>query len=432
MDSANLISFATVKEELKQVFANNPASCYLIATSGGKDSMLLCELMLQMGLSFEIIHVNYGLRGSDSEADQLLVEKFCQKNNITFHLKRSDLKLLLNQQPGNLQAEARKIRYTFFKEIQSQRAGSLVCTAHHANDLVETFWLQLARGAGIKGLAAMKITQKGLLRPLLSYSRETVDSLARELKITWREDSSNTSLKYRRNLWRNELLPFLRNELPQIDNSVLLLQNQFSREISEQQQIVEEQLSQLKKNQSITLDEISQLTVYQFIELFKLFEIPTHVIQRLPALFKAENGKFIEWQKPYTHLKFFAIKHKAQILFMQEEEQQWDVTLQTIADAKGISAYHADFAIDYQQINGTLFFRVVQPGDRIRVKGMKGSKKVLQVLKEVGVPAPIRKQQYVLCDAQQVIAIPNIQLNASVKAEEQTTQIAILHFSKKQ
>jgi tRNA(Ile)-lysidine synthase len=90
-----------------------------------------------------------------------------------------------------------------------------------------------------------------------------------------------------------------------------------------------------------------------------------------------------------------------------------------------------DFLIDRQRIKGKLFFRQVEAGDRMPVRGMKGTKKVLQILKEAGIPAPLRKLQYVLCDEQQIIAVPNVQLSANIEANAQTAQIALLHFSKK-
>jgi tRNA(Ile)-lysidine synthetase-like protein len=90
-----------------------------------------------------------------------------------------------------------------------------------------------------------------------------------------------------------------------------------------------------------------------------------------------------------------------------------------------------DFLIDRQRIKGKLFFRQVEAGDRMAVRGMKGSKKVLRILKEAGIPAPLRKLQYVLCDEQQIIAVPNLQLSANIEARAYTANLSRLHFSKK-
>ena len=430
MASANTATLAAVLETLRAYFKTNKASCYLVAVSGGKDSMLLCELLRKLALPFEVVHVNYGLRGAESEADQAFVEAYCLQYNLPLHLKRVALAEALQQQPQNLQAEARRIRYAFFSEIQQQQPDSLICTAHHAADQVETFWLQLARGAGMKGLAAMAYSQKGLLRPLLNLRPETLHEVALELELKWREDSSNAALKYRRNRWRHVFMPFLKHELPQLEQSILLIQKQFALEMQAQDTFLNSTLSMLQKNRSIYLSELTQLSSYQFIELFKLFGVPTHVIRRLPDLFFAENGKFIAWQTEKGAVKSYVVKQKDQLIFLMHEASNWTFALEDLS-LEASEVPKTDFLIDRQRIKGKLFFRQVEAGDRMPVRGMKGTKKVLQILKEAGIPAPLRKLQYVLCDEQQIIAVPNVQLSANIEANAQTAQIALLHFSKK-
>jgi tRNA(Ile)-lysidine synthase len=431
MASAKHLSLAAVLDELRSYFKTNKANCYLVATSGGKDSMLLCELLRKLALPFAVLHVNYGLRGTESEADQAFVEAYCLQYNLPLHIKRVQLAVALQQNPQNLQAEARRIRYAFFSEMQQQQPGSLLCTAHHAEDQIETFWLQLARGAGMKGLAAMAHGQKGLLRPLLQLRREILNEVALELGLQWREDSSNAALKYRRNRWRHIFIPFLKNELPQLEQSILLIQKQFALEMQAQEALLNSTLSRLQKNRSIYLSELTQLSSYQFIELFKLFEIPTHIIRRLPDLFAAESGKFIAWQAAKGAAKSYVVKQKDQLIFFNAEASDWMFALEDLPSQAASEVPHPDFLIDRQKIKGALFFRQVEAGDRMPVRGMKGTKKVLQILKEAGIPAPLRKLQYVLCDEQQIIAVPNLQLSAHIEAGARTAHLARLHFSKK-
>jgi tRNA(Ile)-lysidine synthase len=430
MASAEQSSLTAVLDELRSYFKTNKANCYLVATSGGKDSMLLCELLRKLALPFEVLHVNYGLRGNESEADQAFVEAYCLQYNLPLHIKRVQLTAALQQNPQNLQAEARRMRYAFFSEIQQQQPGSVICTAHHAEDQIETFWLQLARGAGMKGLAAMAYSQKGLLRPLLKLRGETLNEVALELGLQWREDSSNAALKYRRNRWRHVLIPFLKNELPQLEQSILLIQKQFALEMQTQEALLRTALAGLQKNRSIYLSELTQLSSYQFIELFKLFGIPTHIIRRLPDLFVAESGKFIAWQAAKGAAKSYVVKQKDQLIFLTPEASNWTFALEDLSTGPS-EVPKTDFLIDRQKIKGALYFRQVEAGDRMPVRGMKGSKKVLQILKEAGIPAPLRKLQYVLCDEQQIIAVPNLQLSAKIEAGAHTAHFARLHFSKK-
>jgi len=418
-----------VLDALRVFFKAHPARTYLVATSGGKDSMLLCELMRTLALPFELLHINYGLRGKESDEDAAFLKAYCKKYNLSFHSKCIELSAELQHQKKNLQAEARRIRYDFFKTVQQNQPNSLICTAHHTEDQIETFWLQLLRGAGMKGLAAMQTGQKGVLRPLLNFERKTLHAITATLQLEWREDSSNATLKYRRNLWRHELLPFLSDRLPTLNGSVLLLQKHFSQEIESQDALLKSNLKALQKSKSITLNNLSQLSAYQFVELFKLYGLPTHLIKRLPDLFSAENGKYISWQEANNPQKSYVVKQHAQLVFLTDEATEWSYAIEVVAALE--QAQRPAFLIDLQQIEGALFFRQVQAGDRLRVAGMNGTKKVLQILKEGGLPAPLRKQQFVLCDQQKIIAVPNLELNAMVQAKENSTHLAVLHFSKK-
>jgi tRNA(Ile)-lysidine synthetase-like protein len=209
-----------------------------------------------------------------------------------------------------------------------------------------------------------------------------------------------------------------------------LIQKQFALEMQAQEVLLHTTLVGLQKNRSIYLSELVQLSSYQFIELFKLFEIPTHIIRRLPDLFVAENGKFIAWQTAKGTQKSYVVKQKDQLIFITPEASNWTFALEDLPSGASV-APNTDFLIDRQRIKGTLFFRQVEAGDRMPVRGMKGTKKVLQILKEAGIPAPLRKQQFVLCDAQQIIAVPNLQLNANIEASAHTANLAKLHFSKK-
>ena len=117
------------------------------------------------------------------------------------------------------------------------------------------------------------------------------------------------------------------------------------------------------------------------------------------------------------------------MVFLTDEATEWSYAIEVVYAIE--QAQRPAFLIDLQQIEGALFFRQVQAGDRLRVAGMNGTKKVLQILKEGGLPAPLRKQQFILCDQQKIIAVPNLELNAMVQAKENSAHLAVLHFSKK-
>ena len=428
MASGNSALLQQTRSDLTHFFEQNKAETYLLAVSGGLDSMVLCALLHELQLPIKILHVNYGLRGTESDADQVFVRAYCQKHHIELEVHEVGLKNQLTNNKLNLQAEARRIRYVFFKEVQAQTPNSLLCTAHQADDQIETFWLQLARGAGLKGLAGMARQSENLLRPLLHLTRSEVLALAKEMKVTWREDSSNASLKYRRNLWRHEFLPYLNTKSPGLNQEIALIQKVFTREIEGQEALLKQAIRNFNINQSISLVELAQLSAYQFIELFKNSGVPTHVIRRISDLFQAENGKYISWKGIKNNDANYLVKHKQQITLFTNELSEWHYNLHPISNKE--DAQQQDHLIDLELIIGKPYFRAVQMGDSISISGMKGSKKVLQILKEAGVPAPLRKQQLILCDDQKVLAVPTLQINAQIKAHANTTQFAALGFSK--
>ncbi len=429
MASAKSMLLAQTLSDLRQFFKANKANTYLLAVSGGLDSMLLCHLLLELQLPFQILHVNYGLRGAESNADQAFVAAYCQKHQIKLEVLKVSLKEQLTSNKLNLQAEARKVRYDFFQKIQNENPKSLICTAHHADDQIETFWLQLARDAGIKGLAGMARADRHVLRPLLNINRDDILALAKELKVSWREDSSNTSLKYRRNLWRHQLLPFLNARMPKLNGAVELLQKTFAQEMIAQEKTLYKAIEHFGLNKSIGLVELSQLSAYQYLELFKSAGIPTHSIKRISDLFKAENGKYISWKNQSTHSKSYLVRQQQHLTLFNETPIEWSYHLNS--SSFDVPSLAIPDLIDLHQVKGEPFFRTVQNADRIRIIGMKGSKKVLRVLKEAGIPAPLRTQQMLLCDQEKVLAIPQLKLNAAILATTNTTNFAQLFFSKK-
>ena len=377
MASGNSALLQQTRSDLTHFFEQNKADTYLLAVSGGLDSMVLCTLLHELQLPIKILHVNYGLREADSDEDQAFVAAYCQKHHIKLEVLEVGLKNQLVINKLNLQAEARRIRYAFFKELQAQTPNSLLCTAHQADDQIETFWLQLARGAGLKGLAGMARQSENLLRPMLNLSRSEVLALAKEMKVTWREDSSNATLKYRRNLWRHEFLPYLNTKSPGLNQEIALIQKVFTREIEGQEALLKQAIRNFNINQSISLVELAQLSAYQFIELFKNSGVPTHVIRRISDLFQAENGKYLSWTDGKDQKSYYFIKHQQQIQLYSKEPFVWHYSLHPVLEKEGLEQQQQ--LVDMDLIKGQPYFRAVQMGDSISISGMKGSKKVLQI-----------------------------------------------------
>ena len=191
---------------------------YLIGVSGGRDSVALLHWLVNLGYkSLIVCHLNHQLRGRSSDADARFVEKLATKHDLDFELGTANVRGLAKNKKMSIETAARKARYSFFADAAKRRHCRTIFLGHHADDLVETFLLNLMRGAGLTGLAAMRdvsIRRVGhvelrIVRPLLSIWRKEIDEYAREHQLRFREDPTNKNLGATRNRIRNRIIPYL-------------------------------------------------------------------------------------------------------------------------------------------------------------------------------------------------------------------------------
>ncbi|MGV8915218.1 MAG: tRNA lysidine(34) synthetase TilS [Kaistella sp.] len=202
-----MLNLTTFQHNLDRICADFKNKKFLLAVSGGVDSMVLFHLFKNSQLQFQVAHVNYGLRGKHSDEDQNLVETICKKSQIPIHLYTVSSKD--NQPENSIQLWARDLRYNFFKKIKKEENLDFMITAHHLNDDLETFIINLSKASGIKGLSGIPANDNSILRPLLQFSKEEIYQFAREMSIEFREDLSNQKNDYLRNNIRNEIVPKL-------------------------------------------------------------------------------------------------------------------------------------------------------------------------------------------------------------------------------
>ena len=195
-----------------------PDARYLIGVSGGRDSIALLHWLVNLGYKKLIVcHLNHQLRGRSSDADARFVEKLAKKYNVDFELGAANVRALARKKKMSLETAAREARYSFFSRAAKRRRCHKIFLAHHADDLVETFLLNLIRGAGLTGLAAMRDVARRqidgvdltILRPLLSVWRTDIDKYLREYHLRFREDATNRNLVPTRNRIRNRIIPYL-------------------------------------------------------------------------------------------------------------------------------------------------------------------------------------------------------------------------------
>ena len=181
----------------------------IAACSGGVDSMCLANALLKAGAKFEVAHVNFQLRGEDSQADAKNVQDWCEANSVVYHMNQLPAEEEATRKGDGIQDAARRLRYAWFEELRTERGAACVAVAHHMKDQTETLLIQLLRGVSPSSLGGMSPRNVNVIRPFLSWSQEEIEEWVALDRVPYREDKSNQSPKYLRNRIRNEVLPLL-------------------------------------------------------------------------------------------------------------------------------------------------------------------------------------------------------------------------------
>lgn len=373
-----------------------------VACSGGLDSTVLLSILHSKNFNINAIHVNYHLRGEDSDLDEAFIRNFCEESNIKCEVKSIELAEKLSD-GGNLQQLAREVRYVWFEEIISKNPEAYIFLAHHSDDQVETFFLNLARKSGVMGLACMPPEKNHIVRPLLSFSKDDLKRYAIENNIQWREDMSNETNKYRRNFLRNEVLPFLSAEIPELNENVLLLIEKFQEKQKSLELKIEPVLNQILSNHQIDFETIKDLDKFQLNELFRQIGQPNQKTMELIALLNAQKGKKVELisnsSNPFTTI----VRDEKVFSFISKSTSKLDFKLITeVVDTLPSTFDKHEIYLNIQKINGELKIRTWQEGDRIHSIGMTGSQLISDIISDAKLSA-IEKQNVLVVHDDEII-----------------------------
>lgn len=414
-----------IEREFESFVNSSLADLFFIACSGGVDSMVLLHLAKKYNLDIEILHVNYNLRGKDSAADAYFLEQYSSKYKIPISILEVDLKKELELNGGNLQNEARRIRYNFFGEKLNNTDKSKLLIAHHQNDQIETFWLQLFRGSGLKGMAGMDKINNKIIRPFLNVSKDELVNYALKNQISWREDQSNSKLNYQRNLWRNKYIPFLNSQIPTINDSVLKLQEVFSDNLLEISKKINQVRNQIIQTNYVEFKAISQFQSVEIVELFRTLNIPLNQIQPCIKLLKSQKGSKVKWES--SEGKFTEIiREEKGFSFVLNDNKVIIPTLNVRQVERLPEKFEKNiFYFDPNKIDGQLKIRFWKKADRIYPIGMKGSKLISDIVKDAKIPNVDRYHQTVICDDSKILACVDLCVDRRAIASDKSTIIEV-------
>lgn len=374
-----------------------------IGCSGGIDSMVLTHFLAEHRFDVHVLHVNYQKRGTESDHDMEFVRTFCKERNIPFYVR-----LYEEYSKGNFQENARKFRYDFFETFASEKNGVIVL-AHHADDQVETFFMNLMRQSGIIGLAAMPVVRDNYIRPFLHLSKEDLIAYAIRNNVKWREDKSNQSAEYLRNKWRLEFIPHMEKTVPDLKKSVLTLIRTFQ----ETQQELEEKIKpiafRIKEQKQLPVKLFHSLSAEELFELWRQLKQPSRLFSRFTELKNYSKGKFIEANAPYEKI----INEGSYFSFVEIQENE---TLPALK-ISGVSALPPTFSkseiyLNPDKIRGTLKIRKWKKGDKLSPIGVKGKQAVAQIIRDSKVPFSERAAVLVVHDDNSIHWVVNLKVSS--------------------
>jgi len=388
-----------------------------VGCSGGVDSVVMLVALKTFCTDLEVLHVNYSLRGLESDGDEQFVRALCQKLAVPIHVKRVDTPALIRKNGGNLQELARNIRYSFFQEQLSKHEQGYVALGQHSDDQVETFFQHLSRKSGILGMSCMLENHNRYVRPLLSYSKSEILHFAKAYSLPWREDRSNYANKYTRNRLRNIVLPFLYAELPDLKEAVLTLVKTFQDTQKTNVYLAEKAIHTFKNSNLWGYVDFDVLEEDVRLEVLRCFGGDYSVYTELVKIRTAQKGKWVECGEYRVYKEsdgFLFVLSKVNVDYLLVKEQ--------VNELPGVFTKE-EIYLDATKIQGELSVRIWEKGDRIFPIGMRGSKLISDVLTEAKVYTSARESCLVVVDAVSVLWCVGYKVSRKAIADEQSQKI---------
>ena len=381
------------KEFLEKACGIRENERLLLAVSGGVDSMVMLHRFVSHGFPVGVAHCNFQLRGADSDADEAFVQETAERYGLPFFHIRFDTTAYAASKGVSIEMAARELRYAWFREIAAQQDYRLIATAHHRDDAEETFFLNLMRGCGIKGLHGIQPLSNGIVRPLRCFSRQEIADYAKAHGIAYRQDKSNSDDRFRRNYLRLHILPALRELQPSFDQNMLktmrILQEQENIYFHHIREVSEKLLHAEADGYKLYWEEVAKLP-YPETYLFEILHPFGFNESQTTALFAAggqTKGKRLESRTHclWTHGNNLFLRPlqtetpRTYTLSLTPDGLQTDCPFLQTDIRDGIPAFSKDThqaCFDMDRLSFPLHIRYWQEGDRFHPFGMKGSKKL--------------------------------------------------------
>ncbi|WP_143962285.1 tRNA lysidine(34) synthetase TilS [Litoribacter populi] len=418
---------------------------YLVAISGGLDSVVLTYLMQLAQIKFILAHCNFGLRGNESDSDEQFVRGFADNLGKEIHVIRFETKEYASEKGVSTQMAARELRYAWFNVLVEEQNLAGTVAAHHLDDQVETIMLNLLRGTGIEGLYGMAEVKGELIRPLLPFTKQQLLSFAQQEGLTWREDSSNLESDYKRNFLRNKVLPLLTQDDP---SAMEVLIRSFGRVKDTgkayfhfQEAWLKEHLEKEGAFQKLPILDLLKVPGFKSVLFYWLRDFGFNYFQvddmaqairnrntggsfNTPeAVLNIDREYLILGKRLHGQTGTHFIQVSDNSFEVNGEEFEMSMTPFSQLDTKSSSGM-----FNLEKVTFPLELRNWREGERFRPLGMKNFKKISDFLIDLKVPLIYKSQVKVLCSQGEVIWVVGYRVDDRFKVEKGTQ--TVLHIKK--
>ncbi len=424
--------------EENQLF--KPGQKVLLTVSGGIDSMVLLHLFEQSEIDYGVAHCNFKLRGAESDGDEEFVKTKVLSTGVPAFFETFDTKDYAAVNGISIEMAARELRYNFFEKVRVENNFDLIATAHHQDDLIETFFLNLSRKTGIKGLTGIKAKSGRIIRPLLFATRSEIEKYSHNYYIEYREDSSNNEIVFQRNYLRHKIIPLFSELNPAFKKNLLAtVENLKDAEQVYLKTLEREKREVITERTGETIIDIEQLQKSEFPkivlhEILSQFGFNATVVDEVYCSLTTDSGKQF-FSKTHRALKdrnklfVSEIKNEEEKIYYIEEEdielfEPFHLSIEKLpAEGFEIIKKPEVACVDLNEVEFPLLIRKWRQGDYFQPLGMTGFKKVSDFFIDLKIPIHQKENIWILCSGKKIIWIMGLRIDNRFKVKAETPSV---------
>lgn len=422
----------------KQLFNSNQK--VLLAVSGGIDSMVMLYLFEKSGFDYGIVHCNFHLRGDESNEDEEFVKKQVLIHGVPSFFEGFDTKEYAQINGISIEMAARDLRYEYFEKIRKNHKYDFIATAHHSDDLIETFFLNLTRKTGIKGLTGIKEKAGTIIRPMLFTNRDEIEEYAAKNYIDFREDSSNVEVVFQRNFLRHNILPLFTELNPSFKKNILAsienlkdVGNVYSGyfEAEKEKVLKFDKDSQIINIKKLVNSKHSRLLLFEILTDFGFN--PTVIDEVFQSLVSDSGKQFFskthKLNKDRDKLFVSPIEEKENRIYYIEADDielfaPYDINIEKLsAEDFKIRKEQNIACLDLEKLQFPLLIRKWQQGDYFQPLGMTGFKKISDFFIDEKIPLHEKENIWILCSGEKVVWIMGQRIDNRFKITSKTKKV---------